>query len=122
MSLVARHLEENGIPTVTLATARDIVENCGVSRLLHTDFPLGNPCGEPYNPQQQRQIVELAAKLLEEATEPGTIVTSPFSWPKGDEWKKLIFTDERPFLEGEHYDKWMEGKKRYKQLKQEGKV
>ena len=122
MSLVARHLEENGIPTVTIATARDIVERCGVARLVHTDYPLGNPCGQPFNLAEQRQIIDLAMNLLETAVEPQTTVTAPFEWPKGDEWKRLVLTDERPFLEGEHYDKWMEGKDRYRKLKEEGKV
>ncbi len=40
-SLVARHLEANGIPTVVIATARDIVESAAVPRLLFVDFPLG---------------------------------------------------------------------------------
>lgn len=122
MSLVARHLEENGIPTVVIATARDIVESCSVARLVHTDYPLGNPCGQPFNPEEQRQIVDLALDLLETATEPQTTVTAPFKWSKDDEWKRLVFTDERPFLEGEHYDKWMQGKDRYRSLKEEGKV
>ncbi len=122
MSLVARHLEENGIPTVVIATARDIVECCGVARLVHTDYPLGNPCGQPFKPDEQRQIVDLAMDLLETAVDPQTTVTAPFEWHKGDEWKRLVLTEERPFLEGEHYDEWMEGKERYRQLKKEGKV
>ena len=47
MSLISRYLEENGIPTVMIASAKDIVEHCGVARLLFVDYPLGNPCGEP---------------------------------------------------------------------------
>ena len=38
ISLVSRHLEANGIPTVILAAARDIVEHVGVARVVHTDF------------------------------------------------------------------------------------
>jgi len=34
VSLVARHLETNGIPTVVLGCAKDIVEHCGVPRFL----------------------------------------------------------------------------------------
>ena len=122
MSLVARHLEENGIPTVVIATARDIVEHCGVSRLVHTDYPLGNPCGRPFQPGEQRQIIDLAANLLETAVKARTTVTAPFEWPNGDAWKRLVFTDERPFLEGEHYDTWMAGKEHYRELREEGKV
>mgnify|MGYP003704790209 CR=1 FL=1 len=41
MSLIARHLEQNGIPTVVIGSARDIVEYTAVARFVFTDFPLG---------------------------------------------------------------------------------
>ncbi len=122
VSLVARHLEENGIPTAVIATARDIVEYCGVARLVFTDFPLGNPCGEPYAEAMQRAIVGMALDLLEDAEGPRTTVVAPFKWSKGDRWKDLIFSEEQPFLVGEAYDNWMEAKKRYKELKKKGEV
>jgi len=122
VSLVARYLEENGLPTVVIATARDIVEYCGVARMVFTDFPLGNPCGEPWDGDMQRQIVGMALDLLETATEPRTTLAAPFAWPKGDRWKELIFSEEQPFLEGDAYDNWIEGKKRYKELKAKGEV
>ena len=59
MSLVARHLESEGIRTVVIGSARDIVEECGVPRFLFVDFPLGNPCGKPWDfPMQQALIGE----------------------------------------------------------------
>ncbi len=122
MSLVARHLEANGIPTVIIATARDIVEHCGVPRLLFVDFPLGNPCGVPFDADMQSQVLEMALNVLETAKAPRTTVVSPFSWPGGEQWKKTIFTEEQPFLEGEAYDSWMAAKARYRKLKAEGDV
>jgi D-proline reductase (dithiol) PrdB len=122
VSLVARHLEANGIPTVTIACARDIVEHCGVSRLVFTDFPLGNPCGRPFDETMQRGIVETALELLETATEPRTTVQSPFVWSEDETWKEKIFTREQPFLEGEAYERWIKGKEMYRKLKSEGKV
>ena len=117
MSLVARHLEANGIPTVVIATARDIVEQCGVARLVYVDFPLGNPCGVPYDQQMQSSILEIALDMLETAEKPGSTVVAPLKWPAGDEWKSTIFTAEQPFLEGEAYDNWVAAKKRYKDQK-----
>ena len=64
MSLVARHLEQAGIPTVVIGSARDIVEQCGVPRFLFTDFPLGNPCGAPYDVAMQSSIVGMALDLF----------------------------------------------------------
>ena len=37
MSLVARYLEEAGLPTVIVGSARDVVEHCGVPRFVFTD-------------------------------------------------------------------------------------
>ncbi len=87
MSLVARHLEANGIPTVILGAARDIVEQCGVPRFVFTDFPLGNACGRPGDPEMQRAIVELGLELLESARWPRTTMQSPFAWGD-DEWRR----------------------------------
>ncbi|MCP5059934.1 MAG: hypothetical protein GY937_24790 [bacterium] len=87
MSLVARHLEENGIPTVVIGSARDIVEECGVARFLFSDFPLGNPCGVPYDREMQRDIVGFALDLLEGASLPRTTVQTPRMWSENTSWK-----------------------------------
>ncbi len=122
MSLVARHLEANGIPTVVIATARDIVEHCGVARLVFVDFPLGNPCGESFEADMQRAIVEMALRLLETATEPRTTFEAGLEWSRGDKWKELIFTEQQPFLSEEAEKEWMKGKEVYRKLRAEGKV
>jgi hypothetical protein len=87
VSLVARYFEANGIPTVIVGSARDIVEQCGVPRFLFTDFPLGNPCGKPYDPAMQRSILGLALELLETARQPRTTVQAPFQWDSSGEWR-----------------------------------
>jgi len=88
VSLVARHLERNGIPTVVIGAARDIVEECGVPRFLFSDFPLGNPCGKPGDLDMQRRIVGHALDLLESATLPRTTVQNPFVWSEDASWKE----------------------------------
>ena len=87
MSLVARRLEESGIPTVIVGSARDIVEQCGVPRFVFTDFPLGNPCGKPYDTEMQRAIVGLALELLEYGRHPLTTVQTPYAWDEGGDWR-----------------------------------
>ena len=94
MCLVSRHLEENGIPTVVLGSARDIVEECGVARFLFTDFPLGNPCGKPWDAQMQRSIVDMALDLIERAWAPRTTVQTNFQWPDEDWRKNFMRVDE----------------------------
>jgi D-proline reductase (dithiol) PrdB len=122
VSLVARHLEENGLPTVVIGAARDIVETAAVPRFLFVDFPLGAPCGEPWNVAQQGQVVEMALRLLETATRPQTTLEAGFTWSKGERWKELIFTEAQPFLPGEAGEAWLARKEAYRQLKAEGKI
>jgi len=88
VSLVARYLEEHGIPTVLLGCARDIVEHCGVPRFVFSDFPLGNPIGRPHDRAMQRSIVGLALDVLESACAPRTTVQTPFSWSADPSWKQ----------------------------------
>ena len=91
MCLVARHLEEGGIPTVILGSALDIVEHCGVPRMVFTDFPLGNPCGKPFDAQMQRVVVEAGLNLLESARAPRTTVSTPFRWSEDETWRDRYF-------------------------------
>ncbi|MBM4385464.1 MAG: hypothetical protein FJ091_19085 [Deltaproteobacteria bacterium] len=88
MSLVSRHLEANGIPTVVIGSAHDIVEECGVARFLFSDFPLGSPCGRPYDAAMQRTIVGYALDLLESARLPRTTVQTPLRWSEDEAWKQ----------------------------------
>lgn len=88
MSLVARYLEAHGLPTVVIGSAKDIVEHCGVPRFLFTDFPLGNPCGHPWDRAMQEQIVRRALDVLATAPGPRTTVKAPFGWKASDpEWR-----------------------------------
>jgi hypothetical protein len=85
--LVARHLESSGIPTVVVGSARDIVEHCGVPRFVFNDFPLGNPCGKPWQPEMQAQIVGSALDLLASAVAPRTTLQTPFRWSSDESWR-----------------------------------
>ena len=87
MSLVARHLEANGLPTVILGCAKDIVEHAGVPRFLFSDFPLGNPAGRPHDQPSQALTLELALRVLEAAPAPRTTVQSPLRWSADASWK-----------------------------------
>jgi hypothetical protein len=107
LALAARMLEENGIPTVVMGCARDIVEHCGVPRFLFSDFPLGNAAGRPHDPASQRLTLDLALDLLATATAPRTTVRSPLSWSDDASWKRdyanpdLLAADELARLRAE---------------------
>jgi hypothetical protein len=87
VSLAARHLEANGVPTVIMGCAKDIVEYAGVARFLFSDFPLGNPAGRPNDPESQALTLELALKLLEVAPVPRATIQSPLRWSNNPDWK-----------------------------------
>lgn len=70
-----------------LGSAKDIVEYCGVPRFLFTDFPLGNPCGKPYDVAMQRDIVRRGLSLLAEASAPRTTVQTPHAWGPDQSWR-----------------------------------
>ena len=87
MSLVARHLEANGLPTVIMGCAKDIVEHAGVPRFLFSDFPLGNSAGKPFDVESQAATLELALRVLETAPAARTTVQSPQRWSDDASWK-----------------------------------
>jgi D-proline reductase (dithiol) PrdB len=87
VSLAARHLEANGISTVIMGCAKDIVEHCGVPRFLFSDFPLGNSAGRPFDAASQAQTLELALELLERAPAARTTMQSPLRWSLDAAWK-----------------------------------
>ena len=87
VSVAARHLEENGIATLVMGCAKDIVEYCGVPRFLFSDFPLGNAAGRPKDLQSQAFTMELALKTLAAAPAARTTVQSPLRWRADPSWK-----------------------------------
>jgi len=87
VSLLARHLESHGIITLIIGSAIDIVEHCGAPRYLHNDFPLGNPCGVPYDEAMQLEIMRQGLTLIENAQQARTTARTAYHW-KDDDWRK----------------------------------
>jgi len=80
-------LEAQGIATIVMGCAKDIVEYVGVPRLLFSDFPLGNAAGRPNDARSQAFTLELALRVLEEAPTARTTVQSPLVWSASPDWK-----------------------------------
>lgn len=95
MSLTARLLEEDGIPTVVMGCAKDIVEYVGVPRFLFSDFPLGNPAGRPADKASQHATLNLSMQVLETAVVPNTTVQNPLRWSGDPSWKLDISNVDR---------------------------
>ncbi len=87
VTLIARHLEANAIPTVIMGCAKDIVEQAGVPRFVFSDFPLGNGAGKPNNPTSQAATLAMALDLLKDATQPTTL-ENPQVWDTSHAWKQ----------------------------------
>lgn len=84
--MTARALEENGIATVVIGSAIDIVTHCGVPRYLHNDIPLGNPLGHPYESDQHLDCVARALMMVRDESEP-TVKKSHLKWQNGEAWR-----------------------------------
>ena len=57
MGLVARVVEEFGVPTVTVSTGRDITALVRPPRSLFVNFPMGNSFGMAGNTEMQTKIL-----------------------------------------------------------------
>jgi D-proline reductase (dithiol) PrdB len=72
--LVARALEQAGVPTVEIATNRGPTSLVMPPRVLFTPHERGKNLGTPAASDLQRAIVRAALHLLETAREPFTTV------------------------------------------------
>ncbi len=80
MGLVARVIEEAGIPTVLVSTGRDLTQQVLPPRSVFANFPMGNPFGRPHDVVMQRRILLDALRLVERTTEGGAFVDLPYDW------------------------------------------
>ena len=88
VSLVARHLEGVGIPTVSIASARDIIAAGRPPRAVFVDYPLGHTAGRPDDPEDQYRLVRAAVEALETIRTPGEIVDLGARWSGDESWRK----------------------------------
>lgn len=71
VSLAARALEQSGLPTMTLAVNKDIVESVRPPRAGFYEGELGSVGGRPNWPEHQRRILDEALRLIEPMDQPG---------------------------------------------------
>lgn len=88
MGLVARVIEEAGIPTVLVSTGRDLTELVRPPRSLFVNAPMGNPFGRPHDVARQREILVDALHLAVEAEEAGTLIDHPYDY--GSEFQDRV--------------------------------
>jgi len=71
IGLIARAVELAGIPTMTLAVVKDVVESVRPPRVALYDGELGSVSGMPNWPEHQRRILDEALRLIEPMDQAG---------------------------------------------------
>ena len=71
IGLVARAIEAAGIPTMTLAVLKDVVESVRPPRVALYNGELGSVSGKPNFPEHQRRILDESLRLIEPMDQPG---------------------------------------------------
>jgi hypothetical protein len=94
MSMLARGIEETGIPTACIVSAKDIVEAVNPPRAMFVDYPLGHTAGKPDDPVDQYVIVRRGLDLFTKVTQPGTLVDIGRQWDIDPDWKAKILADD----------------------------
>lgn len=80
MGLVARIVEQAGIPTVVVATARDITLQVKPPRAVFINHPMGNTFGHAGDRALQSRILREALDTVANVTEAGTLIDLPHVW------------------------------------------
>ena len=80
MGLVARVVEEAGIPTVLVSTGRDLTAQVRPPRSVFVNFPMGNPFGRPGDAATQRKVLLEALRAAERCDEAGLLIDLQYDW------------------------------------------
>jgi D-proline reductase (dithiol) PrdB len=79
-ALLSRHLERSGLPTVCLATVREIVDQVRPPRAAFLRFPFGRPLGRAGEAHLQGAILNDLLRVARTADRPGRIAELPYRW------------------------------------------
>ncbi len=71
VSLAARAIEAAGIPTMTLAVNKEVIESVRPPRAALYVGEFGTVAGRPNFPEQQRRVLDEALRLIEPMDQPG---------------------------------------------------
>lgn len=80
MSLVARHVEALGIPTVMIGVVANALHALPAPRTVLVRFRLGQVFGEPGHRDQQLAVLRATLGVLASATQSGEVVELPHRW------------------------------------------
>jgi hypothetical protein len=84
VGLLQRVFDEEGFPTISITTVKEITLAVKPSCACYVEHPFGFTLGELGDKQRQKAILK---RVLKEATghyDPGTIIDLPYKWIKDD--------------------------------------
>ena len=70
VSLIARAVEQTGIPTMTLAVDKEVVQSVRPPRAAFYEGKFGSVAGLPKYPEHQRRVLDEALRLIEPMDQP----------------------------------------------------
>ena len=79
--MLARTIEEAGIPTVTVTMMPALAEKFRLSRIVGVEFPFGHAFGMPNDRATQLTVARAAIDALRDAKEPGFRLDVDVEWP-----------------------------------------
>jgi hypothetical protein len=80
--VLARRIEDAGIPTVVVTMMPDVAAGLGTPRVVGVEFPFGHSFGMPGDRRMQRTVLKTALAVLAGANAPGTRVDVDVEWPQ----------------------------------------
>jgi hypothetical protein len=80
--VLARRIEDAGIPTVVVTMMPVTAEQLLAPRIVGVEFPFGHPFGLPGDRPLQRRVLATAVTLLAGASAPGARVDIDVEWPQ----------------------------------------
>ena len=90
MGLIARRIEADGIPTLSMTSAFSITRSVNPPRAAFLDYPLGHTTGKALDVRLQRDIMMASLAALDELDTPGAVKMLPFHWSDDDDWKREV--------------------------------
>lgn len=78
--MIARATEAQGIPTVVMGSALDILSCAWPPRTAFVNYPLGHQAGKPFDRADQYRLVKAALELLSSHDKPGQVTVLDCDW------------------------------------------
>lgn len=82
MPVLARRIEDAGLPTVVVTMMPALASAVLAPRVVGVEFPFGHPFGRPGDRATQRLVLDTALTVLSGAAGPGTRVDVDVEWPQ----------------------------------------